>query len=69
MPRYLHCRECGFTRLSAPASIAGTCPSCRRRGRLAYMDEVPDLPRLAGELLNRMRDPRLQADDQTSPST
>jgi hypothetical protein len=69
MPRYLHCPECGFTRLSAPTSIPGTCPSCRRVGRLAYMTEVSDLPRLADQLLNRVRDAGLQAEDQTSPST
>jgi hypothetical protein len=33
------------------------------------MTEVSDLPRLADQLLNRVRDAGLQAEDQTSPST
>jgi hypothetical protein len=44
MARYLHCADCGLTRLAAPASIPGTCPSCRSRGRTVYLTELGQLP-------------------------
>jgi hypothetical protein len=45
MARYLHCTDCGLTRLAPPASIPGTCPSCRSSGRTVYLTELEELPR------------------------